>query len=342
MTEQETVENPEFMYLPLESIIVEEQIRSRINTEGESFKALMESIKERGVIEPIIVTPRGDKYLLVCGERRYMASSMLGMEPIPARVLDTTTQKDEILAYQLTENLQREDLNYIDQAKGILAYIQAKHPDKGYDVEGVINELVRYDRRPENLSDEVVDTLSTTAQISGKSIRTLSRTISLLKLSDEIQAAIRAGNLLVSQGYLFAANLDCPDRDKIFEAIMKTSVTYLALEKLLTAWKKPKPDSGDPKPIPMTKQIANLRSVESSIETGIATYTKPDLVTLLDELHVFCALVELEDTDCPGTCAGEEKATTGVKEGRAWSVERRAGSRRLQPAWIVTKTMNGE
>ena len=50
MTEQETVENPEFMYLPLESIIVEEQIRSRINAEGESFNALMESIKERGVI----------------------------------------------------------------------------------------------------------------------------------------------------------------------------------------------------------------------------------------------------------------------------------------------------
>ena len=44
MAEQETVENPEFLYLPLESIIVEEQIRSRINAEGESFKALIESI----------------------------------------------------------------------------------------------------------------------------------------------------------------------------------------------------------------------------------------------------------------------------------------------------------
>ena len=246
-----------------------------------------------------IVTPRGDKYLLVCGERRYLASSMLGTEPIPARILDTTTQKDEILAYQLTENLQREDLNYIDQAKGILAYIQAKLPDKGYDVNGVINELVRYDRRPEDLSDEVVDTLSTTAQISGKSIRTLSRTISLLKLSDEIQAAIRQGNLPVSQGYLFAANLDCPTCDKIFEAVMKAPVTYLALEKLLTAWKKPKPDSGDPKPIPMTKQVAYLRTTRSYMEMGTWQYTKPDLEILLDELHVFCALVELRMQTAP-------------------------------------------
>ena len=211
MAEQETVENPEFMYLPLESIIVEEQIRSRINAEGESFNALMESIKERGVIEPIIVTPRGDKYLLICGERRYQASSMLGMDSIPARILDADTQKDEILAYQLTENLQREDLNYIDQAKGILAYIQAKHPDKGYDVDGVMGELTSYNRRPEDVPEEIAFTVKAIIEVSGKSIPTLFRTLSLLKLFDEIQMAIQQGTLPVSQGYLFAANLECPD-----------------------------------------------------------------------------------------------------------------------------------
>ena len=47
MTEQEKAASPEFMYLPLESIIVEEQIRSSVDTEGESFKALMESMKFR-------------------------------------------------------------------------------------------------------------------------------------------------------------------------------------------------------------------------------------------------------------------------------------------------------
>ena len=211
MTEQEKAESTEFMYLPLESIIVEEQIRSRINTEGESFNALMESIKERGVIEPIIVTPRGDKYLLVCGERRYQASSMLDMESIPVRILDADTQKDEILAYQLTENLQREDLNPMDQAKGILAFIQAKLPDKNYDVDGAMSELVVYLRRPEDLLQEIRATVAQIFEISGKSIRTLFNVLSLLKLSPEIQAEIRSGNLPVSQGYLFAANLECPD-----------------------------------------------------------------------------------------------------------------------------------
>ena len=107
MATKKTVEGPEFMYLPLEDIIVEEQIRSGIDTETESFKLLMKSIEEKGVLEPVIVTPKGDKYLLICGERRYMASLKLGLPTIPARILDAVTQKDEILAYQLTENLQR-------------------------------------------------------------------------------------------------------------------------------------------------------------------------------------------------------------------------------------------
>ena len=211
MTEQEKSGSQEFMHLPLESIIVEEQIRSSVDAEGESFKALMESIKDRGILEPALVTSKGDKYLLLCGERRYLAAQKLGLPTIPVRVVNTITQKDEILAFQLTENLQREDLNPMDQAKGILAFVQAKHPDKGYDVKGVMSELVNYDRSPDYVPEGFSDTVSEIVSISAKTTRTLLRTISLLKNPPEIQEAIRAGTLQVSQGYLFAANLECPD-----------------------------------------------------------------------------------------------------------------------------------
>jgi ParB family transcriptional regulator, chromosome partitioning protein len=293
MATKKTVESPEFLYLPLESIIVEEQIRSIIDTESDSFKALMESIKDRGVLEPVLVTPKDGKYLLLCGERRYLAALKLGFPTIPARILDAVTQKEEILAFQLTENLQREDFNPMDQAKGILAYIQAKHPDKGYSVDGVMSELLIYDRRPEDQFIEVRETVSRTVEIVGKTARTLFNAISLLKLPPEIQAAIREEKLPVSQGYLFAANLECPGRAKIFQDIMKKPVTNPVLNNLLTAYKKVKPAPGVTKLVPMKKQIESLRSFESRIETGFAKYTKPDLVTLLDELHVFCALVEL-------------------------------------------------
>jgi hypothetical protein len=162
-----------------------------------------------------------------------------------------------------------------------------------------MSEFVSYDRRPEDLPKEIADTLSAIAEICGKSTRTMLRTISLLKLPDEVQAAIRAGNLSVSQGYLFAANLDCPDRDKIFEAVMKAPVTYLALEKSLTAWKKPQPDPGDPKPIPMTKQVAYLRTTRSYMEMGTWRYTKPDLEIFIDELRTLLALAEQKVQTAP-------------------------------------------
>ena len=191
--------------------VIEEQIRSSIDTESDSFKDLMESIKDRGVLEPVLVTPKDGKYLLLCGERRYLAMQKLGLPTIPARLLDAITQKDEILAFQLTENLQREDLNPIDQAKCILAFIQAEHPDKGYDLEGVMSELMKVMREPEYASREFIETVSMTLEISGKTAKTLYNGLSLLKNPPEIQSAIQAGNLPVSQGYLFAVNLDCLD-----------------------------------------------------------------------------------------------------------------------------------
>ena len=78
-------------------------------------------------------------------------------------------------------------------------------------MDGVINELMNYNRRPEDVPEEIAFTVKAIIEVSGKSIPTLFRTISLLKNSDEIQMAIQQGNLPVSQGYLFAANLECPD-----------------------------------------------------------------------------------------------------------------------------------
>ncbi|MCX5810306.1 MAG: ParB/RepB/Spo0J family partition protein [Proteobacteria bacterium] len=310
MTTEKTVQEatPEFLYIPIGSIVVLEQVRSNINTESDSFKSLVQSIKDKGILEPLLVTKGdGDLYTLICGERRLEAARQLELEFVPVRIIEAGKESGETIALQLTENLQREDLNPMDQAKGILAFIQAKHPDKGYDVGGVMSELINYKLRPDDPSNQFTPTVGVVIEITGKSITTLFNGLSLLKLSDEIQTAIREGNLPVSQGYLFAANLDCPDRDKIFEAITKTPVTNATLNNLLTAYKKIKPEPGVIKLPSMTKQFASLRSIESFIEMGAAKYTKPDLVTLLDELHVFCALVELRIPIAPEPAPEKKK-----------------------------------
>jgi len=307
-TKKTTSVNPEFLYIPIGNIVVLEQVRSNINTEADSFKSLVQSIKDKGILEPLLVTKGdGDSYTLICGERRLEAARQLKLELVPVRIIEAGKESGETIALQLTENLQREDLNPMDQAKGILAFIQAKLPDKGYDVNGLMNELILYKRRPDDLSDQFVPTVGTIIEITGKSITTLYNGISLLKLSPEIQEAISAGTLQVSQGYLFAANLDCPDLMQIFANIMKTPVTNPVLNSLLTAYKKVKPVPGVTRLVPMKKQIANLRSFESGIETGIAKYTRPDLQTLLDELRTFSAFVEMRIPIAPESAPEKKK-----------------------------------
>jgi ParB family chromosome partitioning protein len=289
MATKKTVEIPEFMHLSLENILLEEQVRSSIDTESDSFKALTESIKDRGILEPVLVTPKEGKYLLLCGERRFLAARKLELPSIPARIVDAVTQKDEILALQLTENLQREDLNPIDQARGILAYIQARHPDKGYDLNGAMGVLVSCTRRPEDLPEDVAKTVLATAEIVGKSIMTLYNGLSLLKLSDEMQTAIREGKLSVSQGYIFSSHLDYPDLKKVFDSVITQPVTNSTLERLLARNTEPPKKPAHPT---LARQKTSVKNIRTAIEENAGKYTKEELEELFHDLCVLCDYVQ--------------------------------------------------
>lgn len=284
-------EATEFQYIPIDNIITSPQVRSGVNIESDSFKALMESIKTRGILEPLLVVHSNGTYKLLCGERRLLAALTLGLQSVPARIM-TVDGKDEIIAHQLTENLQREDLNPIDQARGILSFIQARHPDRNYDVDGLVNDLVTYDRRQGDLPEGVADTVSATALISGKSTRTLSRMLSLLKLPDPIQKAVSDGTLPVSQGYLFAANQDCPFVTKLFEQVVKKPATNAVLENLLTDWKKPKSDQSSEKPVSLSKKVSSLKTWRNGIEKSTTTFKAEELQKFLDELQALVGVVQ--------------------------------------------------
>ena len=83
----------------------------------EALKELAQSIKEHGVIQPIIAVARGENYIIIAGERRYRASKMAGLKTVPVIVKDYTDQQMREIA--LIENLQREDLNPIETAMAI-------------------------------------------------------------------------------------------------------------------------------------------------------------------------------------------------------------------------------
>jgi hypothetical protein len=175
---------------------------------------------------------------------------------------------------------------------GVSQQFHTKHPDKGYNLDEVISELISYNRRQKDVSEAFAFTVNAILQISGKSYPTLFRTISLLKLVSKIQDVIvsslsslnrASGTLPVSQGYLFAANLGSPDFFTIFDEIMETPVTNVKLEKMLTAYKKAKPKSTS-KPMPIKKKVAVLQNAKSYFEKKTGMYAKSDVQTFLDKM----------------------------------------------------------
>ena len=88
----------------------------RRNFDDEKLDALADSIKANGIIQPIIVVKHDDMYMIVAGERRWRAARKAGLKEIPAIVQDYSDK--QIMEVALIENLQREDLNPVDEAMG--------------------------------------------------------------------------------------------------------------------------------------------------------------------------------------------------------------------------------
>ncbi len=97
--------------IKIDDIVVKKQIRTVFNPE--TLKSLAVSIKEKGVLQPILVKKIADDYKIVAGERRFLASQEAGLTEIPACILEDNDNEKEI---QLIENTQREDLNPLDLA----------------------------------------------------------------------------------------------------------------------------------------------------------------------------------------------------------------------------------
>jgi len=102
--------------IPIDEIVPNpNQPRRRFSEE--ELKELAESIKEFGVLQPIIVREKDGKYEIVAGERRWRAAKMAGLSRIPAVVKEVSDE--EMMILSLVENLQREDLNPVERARAI-------------------------------------------------------------------------------------------------------------------------------------------------------------------------------------------------------------------------------
>jgi ParB family chromosome partitioning protein len=101
------------------SRITRDKNQPRKTFNSDTLKELASSIKEQGIINPITVRPYGNKFIIIAGERRFLAARQAGLKVIPAQI--RRVSKNDVMLISLIENLQREDLNSIDKAEGIKA-----------------------------------------------------------------------------------------------------------------------------------------------------------------------------------------------------------------------------
>lgn len=185
-----------------------EQPRKKFDEDA--LSELAESIKVHGVIQPIVVTPIGKRFMIIAGERRFRASKMAGKTDIPAIVRNYTPQ--QIKEISLIENLQREDLSPIEAARAIKT---------------LMTEF--------NMTQEVA------ADRIGKSRSAVANTLRLLTLSDDVISLIEHGRL--SAGH--ARTLVVIPKESQYKLALKgcdNQMTVREMEKMVREFLNPKPE----------------------------------------------------------------------------------------------------
>jgi ParB family chromosome partitioning protein len=175
----------------------------RKHIKEETLKELAESIKQKGIIQPIIVREKEGYYEIIAGERRWRAAQIAGLQDIPV-VIRNDISELESLELALIENIQREDLNPIDLA---LAY----------------NELIeKY-----NLTQEEL------AKILGKSRSAIANTLRLLKLPEEIKNHIISGKISEGHGRVLLALEDEKEMTRLANECIEKQLSVRELEEII-------------------------------------------------------------------------------------------------------------
>ena len=120
ISDEKLLQGAKLAEINLKDIVVKEQVRTKFN--DDSIRELAKNIEVNGLIQPLVLyRDRGDRYRLICGERRFRALSFNKAEKAPCFVLENKTE-EELMAIQFSENSSREELHYVDKADGILNY----------------------------------------------------------------------------------------------------------------------------------------------------------------------------------------------------------------------------
>ena len=225
-------------------IIPVEQIKpgswqARKNFDVNDLEDLSNSIKSKGILSPILVTQSNDKndssYDLIAGERRWRAAQMAKIHEVPCIVVnDVDANSASVMS--LIENIQRKDLNAIEEAQGL-------------------NELINQHNYTQESAGKIV----------GKSRVYITNSLRLLKLPEKILSLIKDNKLSAGHARLLIGREDAVE---IAQIIIKDSLSVRDLEKLLKNFnqKKPLPNKIDPNIVSISKRLSDNLGLKVKID----------------------------------------------------------------------------
>ena len=225
-------------------IIPVEQIKpgpwqARKNFDANDLEDLSNSIKSKGILSPILVTQSNDNneisYALIAGERRWRAAQMAKLHEVPCIVVnDVDANSASVMS--LIENIQRKDLNVIEEAQGF-------------------NELINQHNYTQESAGKIV----------GKSRVYITNSLRLLKLPEKILSLIKDNKLSAGHARLLIGREDALE---IAQIIIKGSLSVRDLEKLLKNFnqKKPSPNKIDPNIVSITKKLSDHLGLNVKID----------------------------------------------------------------------------
>lgn len=246
------------------SLIDRNTDQPRKNFEPTALQELANSIKQHGVIQPIILVKKGTRYMIIAGERRFRAAKMVGLKTIPAIVREYTAK--EIKEIGLLENIQREDLNPIECALGMKELME------------------KYSYTQEALADRL-----------GKSRPMVANTLRLLNLCPEVIEMVASGKLSAGHARSLVVVTDPAVQLRLAKLAVTKKVTVRDLEREVKNMQNPKPKKVKaPTSLEMNEFITNLerklstkvniKGNETKGQIVINYYNKDDLDRIYEVL----------------------------------------------------------
>lgn len=251
------------------NLIKSNESQPRKSFDDEKIMELAESIKSNGIIQPLILRKDKDDYIIVAGERRWRAAKYIGIKEIPSVIMDLTEK--QILEISLIENIQREDLNSIEEA---IAYKKL---------------ISDFDLTQEQLSKRI-----------GKSRVAITNTMRLLNLSEDVQQYIIEGVISEGHGRALLAITDSKLQCELAQNVIDDKLSVRELEFLIRKLKtksEPSKSKAKKETNPYYKEVieklenyfgtkVNVTNKNNKGKIEIEYYSEEDLQRILEIINL--------------------------------------------------------